>query len=248
MAKTSFVKKSASEIPVEVLPPEQSTETAVAIREDRQIAAPAARFNPSIQGEFNSSDIGFPFLSLANKTGELGEIFTPGSFVLNKKVALSNGIDALLVTVLNVRKRYIEDIAFGSDVRPEIWETTDEVHAAGGSLEWGSDRYYKPTADIKLIVGKPDNEENDSEFPLVGPDGLDYAIAIWSVKGGAYTSGAKPIFAAALSPKLAGGLHLVTFYLTSTKKQKDKNIWFAPISRQGKMHSEEFAAFASEYV
>ena len=105
------------------------------VAEANTIAIP----NEDLTGDFDRSDILIPSIRQVQKTGELADLFQPGSWVLNQEELLSNGSDPVNIIVLKFRKYFIENIEFGSDETPRQADTLQEVIDMGGTTVWGDD-------------------------------------------------------------------------------------------------------------
>ena len=53
----------------------------------------------SVSGEICKSDLQIPSLKLVQQVGDLGELFSPGSFVLNNAHAIIDGTEDTILTV-----------------------------------------------------------------------------------------------------------------------------------------------------
>ena len=143
-------KIKAYEISAEATPATAPTATTTAI-------SPAAPLMGSVVGDIDASDITIPRLNLVQGVGNLAELFTPGQIVLNQETVLSNGSTPVEITVLSARKQFIENLGFDEDARPKVFDTLDEVHAAGGTINWIGDTRptYVPVLHANIIVKAP---------------------------------------------------------------------------------------------
>jgi len=83
-----------------------------------------------------------------------------------------------------------------------IVDTEDGVKAAGGTLdynEWklkakdGMKR-FEPLADALIAIERPECISDDGSFFIYPIGDKKYALAIWGMKGTAYTAAAKRVF------------------------------------------------------
>jgi hypothetical protein len=240
MATTSFKKindqitdsvTQVKEVPAEIVP---AAPKAIVVH------APTGN---GIEGEISRNDIKLPRINLVQKVGDLSNLFSPGIFLFNKEVILSNGKTPFEVTVLRLRKQYQQDIPYGSEEMPQSYDTADEVLASGGSLKWGDDNYYKEIAHVQLAMEKPSDCPSELEglFPHVFED-KQYGVAIWTLTGSAFTSAGKTLITAAYT-LLKAGLHTGKFAVTSEIKKNAKNSWYAPVLKFAGKHSPEAVAF-----
>ena len=207
----------------------------------------------SVEGNIERSDLLVPSLKMAAKTGELGELFVPGSLVLNAEYALYGARadepekkkeDPVWLTVLHAKKSYYERTEFGSDEVARTADTMDEMLDQGGSLDWGKNG-EKPTWNPQLICTVVIRGDDEAYFPFEF-DGNQYAMARWAIQSfPAYAAAAKPILTAA-ALNLRAGLEYGSWGLTSSLKKGGKNSWYVPVLSTGEKNDEKFATWAKE--
>mgnify|MGYP005626825679 FL=1 len=206
----------------------------------------------SVSGEIETSDLVVPSLKMAAKTGELGELFMPGSLVLNAEYALYGARadepekkkeDPVWLTILHAKKSYYEHTEYGSGEMPKTADTLDEVLAQGGSLEWvdGAKPTWNPQVCCTVLVRGDDEAYFPWEFGK-----HRYAMARWILSSfSAYNNAAKPILTAA-ALNLRAGLEYGSWKLSSALKKKGGNSWYIPVLTTGEKNDEKFAAWARE--
>jgi hypothetical protein len=219
MAKMSFKAPS---------PAPSTPVTAVAVAEPPPVPAPVAALTE--YGEIDRSDIQIPRISLVQKTGDLSELHPSGSFVLSNEYAISNGSDPLNIVVVHMKKTFVEALDFGSEEISRTFNTSDEVRAAGLTLDWVGDEKpsAKPVLNCMVAIEAP------SEDPVLFPyqfNGKAYALATWKISGTAYTSAAKPILTAA-TLALGGVISAGQWQLTSKSQKGGKGTFYVPVVRQ----------------
>ena len=86
------------------------------------------------EGEILPSEIRIPTLNVVQGVGDLADSFRSGAIVLNKETQLTDGGTPLEVTLLRCRKFYVENIPYGSEQRPAMYDKLQDVLKAGGTL------------------------------------------------------------------------------------------------------------------
>jgi hypothetical protein len=181
----------------------------------RQTAA-VGKADNFLLGDFLPSfaDIILPRISLAQNIGTLKETYICGSVVLDRKVALfvppaiindavtRQATPPVTITVVGFRPtRFVERVV-GSAGRGQLVKTEREVALAGGTLDWAEwtlkkkdgMKLFQPLADAFLVIERPEAlADNNTDFTYQ-IDGKSYALALWSMKGTAYTAAAKRVF------------------------------------------------------
>lgn len=223
-----------------------ATDVSAPAEETQALATPASSLGPDFMGEVDQSDISTPRLSLVQKVGELSEEFPPGTILLNKRVILAQPGEGVAVTVVSSKKFYMEDLPFGSEIRPRVFMTKQEVLDAGLTLEYNFETGEKPTAKSVLeniVLVKAPEDADAPEFNVTF-DGERYAVAQWTIASpSAYRAAGKTLLSAR------------TMYLKSFPEQEwllkaDKvkfgtNLVYVPEVSQSQRNTEEFVAWAS---
>jgi len=202
----------------------------------------------SVSGEICKSDLQIPSLKLVQQVGDLGELFTPGSFVLNNEHAVSDGKTVVVLTVAHWNKYYIENVEYGSDQMPDTAKTLKEVSEKGGTTEWSHETppTWSPVGVATCIL----QGEDESHFPFEYDDGVaqptkHYAIALWTMRNTAYRRAGRVIMTAA-AYNLKMGLEYGSWELTSKRETLGKNKVFVPVVKTGGRNSEEFATWVRQ--
>ena len=196
----------------------------------------------SVSGEICKSDLQIPSLKLVQQVGDLGELFSPGSFVLNNEHAVSDGGTPAVLTVAHWHKYYIENLEYGSDQVPNNAKTLKEVAEKGGTTEWSKDvpPTWSPVGVATCIV----QGEDESHFPFEYGE-KHYAIALWTMRNTAYSRAGSVIMTAA-AYNLKQGLEYGSWELTSKRETLGKNKVFVPVVKTGGRNSEEFATWVRQ--
>ena len=244
MATTSFKKHNTEVVDTQITDSvtQAVPESQIVPAQSKAVAVIPSADN-GIEGEVSRNDIKLPRINLVQKVGDLSNLFTPGVFLFNKEVILSNGKTPFEVTVLRLRKQYQQDLPYGSEELPQTYDTADEVLANGGSLKWGDDNYFKEIAHVQVVMEKPSDcpPELEGLFPYSFQD-KDYGVAIWTLTGSAFTSAGKTLITAAYT-LLKAGLHTGKFAVTAEIKKNAKNSWYAPLFKFAGKHSPEAVEF-----
>ena len=186
----------------------------------------------------------------------MSEDFDAGAIVLNKDIIVLPASsdpkvwrDPLNVTVLNAKKQFQENIEYGSDEMPEMVDTLEEVHERGGWIDFRNDEKppWSPMLTALLLIEAPTDELSE-EFSIQGPDDNAYELALWTMKGSAYSRAGKAINTAArfaLRNKETGlpELHKGKWTLQVRREKLGTNLVFVPRLRQHGKHTEEFIEF-----
>ena len=199
-----------------------------------------------LEGEFLPEDFVLPRLNLVQSVGPLSETFQPGAFVYNKEVTLTDGTQPVSLTVLRIRKQYQEYVPYGGEEMPRVFDTLEEVRAAGGWIDWRDNQRppFSPILNALVLVGSPFPEH--PMFPHRFGD-ADYGLALWTLRSTAFTRAGKTIITASQFA-LRDGLHLGEWSLTSRREKLGMNFVHVPVLRHGVRHTDPFAAFALSLV
>lgn len=212
------------------------------------------------------SDIQFPRINIVQKVGELSNAFPHGSIVFQRQLVLfelsikngqgqvvAAGTPPLDVVVLGFKpKRYQEKVEWGSEERAVTVDSEEAVRANGGTISWQEWelkkdqglRLFTPMVDVLLGIKKPShvNDANGVTFSYqVGAD--NYALALWTLKGTAYTGAAKPWFTARAAGCLRKGYSAFTWNLATILKNFGKNFAYIPVVTPKSPSSPEMLEF-----
>lgn len=180
-------------------------------------AQPVGKADNFLLGDFLPSftDIILPRVAISQNIGTLKDLFVSGTIALDRKVALFvppailNGVvtrqatPPVTLTVVGFRPtRFVEKVV-GSADRGQIVKSEKEVALAGGTLdysEWKMKkestgmRLFQPLADAFVVIERPEHLKDDNTNFTYTVDGKVYALALWAMKGTAYTAAAKRVF------------------------------------------------------
>jgi hypothetical protein len=245
-------------------------DTTTAVAAPHRFAPPAKATN-AMPGDYVPQfiDIQFPRVNIVQKVGDLSNIYPHGAVLFaqkqlifelpvkdQKQVIVKPGTAPVEMVVVGLKpKRFMEQIAYGSEERALVVNSEDEVTKAGGTCsyeEWQLKedegmRLFLPTVDSFLGIRKPDHIEdpNHTLFPYkVGEQW--WALSMWMFKKTSYTHGAKKIFTARATGCLMNGLNTHTWALSTALKQRGKNFYFIPVLEEGVPSSPELLAFCAK--
>lgn len=218
-----------------------------------QAQVPATN-NPGFHDDQNisASDLKLPRFNIVQKVGELSNNHTHGSIVLDGTLVLAEGPkpnqESAPVRILIVGlqpKKFVEKVAGGE--RGNFFDTEEQVVAAGGTLDYNEAKasvgtanqksLYQPLITALILVEKPANVDG-SAFPLE-IDGKQYALALYSMKGTAYTNAAKHFLTARRMGICKQGFRYGWWTVTSKlKAYSGGNASYIPIVRPQEKSTE----------
>ena len=177
---------------------------------------------PALSGEWSSSDISIPKLSLVQATSSMDE-FSKGSLVYDRQVEVCTKDEVVEVSVLTMHKYFEEDVEYGSDQIPERWEAEADARAAGVNHKWDRKpgRSYSERCDVVFLVPVP-MEHAHYEF-----EGVGYVKCLYTFKSTAYNL-AKRLFTATNGANAGGLPYALRWDLGSEMKTNGQNKWFVP--------------------
>lgn len=215
--------------------------------------------------EVSQKDLIIPFLNLVAKTGGLSDSFTPGTFVYNRDVEVSDGKKPLMVIPLTMKKFYEEDIEYNPEIAPRRFATLEEAHAEGYTHyddDKNAEKIVRSCAQITLLV-PVDRDYATIEAPanlhepikeqvkrvFNGEPQFGYTRAILVCRKSAYKGVAAPLISAKTIGHLRGldlcnGMFALTAKLDSFKT----NTWWTPVLKSAGRCSPELAKWVKEEV
>lgn len=164
-------------------------------------------FAGNSDAQIATSDLMVPKIHIVQQIGELARNFKSGEVVFNRQVCiyrpLTQGEQPQAINtpvqfvVLGFKdKLWVERKKGGNG---QVAHSKEEVIAFGGALTFGEaeqtgKNWFQTLASAIIMIRKPEHLD-DSLFPFAYGDS-NWAIAQWSMKGGSYTNGARPIYSA----------------------------------------------------
>ena len=185
-----------------------------------------------VSGPTDARDLVIPRLNIVQGVGPLSEIYTPGDIVYNKEVLLVPKDEPITLTVLSIKKDYVERLPYDPQgPRPREFSTLEEVADAGYWVDWRDNQPppVKERAEILILIQKPG--EIDSNAFNMDYEGTLHTLAVWTVMGTAYTRAAKRIFSAVQIELSQTGLMSGLWELSATREQIGGNFVFVPTLR-----------------
>jgi hypothetical protein len=214
----------------------------------------------------SATDINLPRLNIVQKVGDLSNIFLEGDIVLNKEQVILNSPKGdksgacLRVVLCGLRAdRYAEKTVGGA--RGDIVDTEEEVFKKGATTDYNlaqrtGQKLYQPLAEGLFLVERPAGIQDPTFSHCI--DGKFYALALWSMKGTAFTNGAK-VFRTARKAgwlkdefntdgtvKVKRGYYSGVWELRTELAQFGSNFAWKPSLRRAEYCSEALAVFASQ--
>ncbi len=188
----------------------------------------------------DAGDLVLPHLNIVQKVGDLSNLFTPGTILLNSNLVLVDApkpnADSAPVRILVVgwkEKLFIEKLPFGTK-GGRIFKAEKQVVDAGGTLDYNESKatgkqLYQRSLTGLILVEQPaglDATAFPNEF-----NGKNYALALYTMKGTSYTTGAKPILSARKVGHCREGLRAGWWTIQSKLKSTEGNFYFGPVLR-----------------
>lgn len=208
-----------------------------------QALATVASGNSAMQGEFTTSDLRLPRINLVQKMSELAESFKFGDVVFEKTMRVGGLENPLPFTVLRLVKQYQQDLPYGSEEMPQVYNTSEEVRAAGGSVVRGAPNYFSEIAHIQMAIAAPEEiDEEMLDFFPYSNNGKSWAKAVMTVSRSAYSTLAKPLITHGFNT-LRDGFHNGLFELHVDLKKSAKGNYVVPVPVYKGRHTQEDAAF-----
>jgi hypothetical protein len=141
-----------------------------------------------IVGENATKGLKLPRLQLVYGVGNLAKTFSPGDLVYgqdNLLVHKGEPLEVVIFKALEYWKEYMDAEAYNAGMRPRVFLTEAEVHAAGGITRWpprgtdGPKPNFSEAMDLSLLIAKPASVV----CGLFGIEleGKEYGAAVWSV-------------------------------------------------------------------
>lgn len=233
MAKVNFAKEGSPASAASDSTLENTTTTAVAVVPSNPAPAPY-----SADDSIGLKDITLPRINIVQKVGDLSNTFDHGSVLLSAELVLftcpkdpkATPTPLTFLTLGFQPIDFCEKLEGGA--RGATYNTPAEVVAAGGTIDYNESQatgkpLFQERATALILLEKPEGID-DAHFPHEF-EGKKYCTALWSMKGTAFTHGAKVLRTARKIGKLrnnATGGYRSAFYSFATKLTNFKNNWY----------------------
>lgn len=208
---------------------EETSDSALATVEPKQLAVAGSFASQGASGDISQTDLVIPYLALVQKVGTKADQFTPGSWVVGDNVVAGKD-EHLTVTALSIQKNYEEVVEYGSGNFGRVFDSAQEVRAAGLSLQRGAANEAREIAGILFWIESP-NDADETVFPLETSEGRRGTVAKFIARSTSYGVIAAPIFTALSPLGHLRGRHIKTgqWDLSSFLKKGESNSYFKAV-------------------
>jgi hypothetical protein len=267
----SEIVAPAAEIPAS---PVTTTNLSVAVVVPAAPAPLAVVDTPIVfdDNDIKFEDVYLPRVNIVQNVGDLMKIFESGDIVLNGSYSIHSpanppkrpqGNPALNITVVGFRKKQFAEKIIGKGGGLLV-NSEAEVAKNGGTLSYGewkqsvdankADpsvkllRRFEPYATALIIIERPAHlkDEGNIQFPYEC-EGKFYTLALWGMKGTAYTGAAKHFFTARKLGHLKKGYMVRSWSLTTKLESYESgNTAWVPAVTPSHENSAAFLAFVRE--
>lgn len=213
-------------------------------------APPSPAFYDGDEAEgFDPGDLVLPHLNIVQKVGDLSNIFLPGTVLLGGQLVLTEAPKEMAVgktcriIVLGLQPTTFSEKIEGGG-RGNYFRTEQEVVKAGGTLDWNESKatnkpLYQRVSIALIAVEKPEGLD-DASFPHE-VDGKRYALAMYTMKGTAYTNAARHFKSARKIGHLRkDGYRSAYWTFAAQLKKFGNNYAYIPVPRAAEATTEAF--------
>lgn len=197
-------------------------------------------------------DIILPRINIVQGVGILKDSFPQGAIVHGQSLVLFTvpiidkqtgnakvaGLPPVHLTIIGFRPtRYTEKVSGGE--RGLIVNTEAEVRSSGGTLdynEWklkeaSGMKRFETLAEAFVIIKRPAHVADDDSIFTYDIGGEKFALALWAMKGTAYTAAAKTVFFTArkMGCLAKGGYPSWSYNFTTRSKTTAGNTYYVPV-------------------
>lgn len=194
----------------------------------------------------------FPFGSIVFDGQSNGAVlYTPPDIDQSTGNVKRAGTKPIVLTVLGFRPtRFAEKVVGG--IRGMIVDSEDAVRANGGTLDYNEWNLKKSSgmkrfeylAEALVAIERPDIIADDDTVFVYSVDGKKYALAIWGLKGTAYTAAAKRVFFTARAMGcLRNGYPSHSFNVSTRVEKRENNTYAVPVCLPNSKSTPAFLEF-----
>lgn len=214
------------------------------------ITTTTALAEKGLVGDWSASDTKLPRINLVNKTGVLGNDFTPGCWVINKEHQISQldpkdkkKGEPMRVIALQMMKQYQENIPYDEreSTPARLLNSAAEVREAGGQVHWTRGAgFFSEIATVEFLIQAPDWLKEDAEvhFYNIAEDGTRYTRAVATFASTSYSGVAVPLATSLRTHLAATGLKGGQWELGSVIMTKADKTWWTPTIRTAGLVTE----------
>ena len=227
-----------------------------------ELGAPSLPVLGEVVGDFDTGDMSFTELKIAQAVGPLADDYNKGDVVIGDstdRLKVSGiGDDPLEITVMKLTKSFVEDVPYGGKEIARTANTKEEVYAMEGTLSWSKDENgnrikptWKPLAEAVIAIKEPEGVDEVQWFPYRHMNEEEeienYALATWKIRGTAYYAAVDPIVSAAKT-YMRSGLMYGSFNMSTDKRTFGANNVAIPVIKRGKQNTQSFVEWLAEFV
>lgn len=212
-----------------------------------------------------------PTVNIVHNVGDLKDTFDPGQMVLQGSTVLYSPVKIdpktgalvraasppVICTVLGMgASRYAERVQGGG--KGLLVNSESEVHKFNGTLNYQDHqarqaqgvKLFQELVTLLLLVERPAAvvDPDNLTFPFE-VDGKFHCLAVWNIKGTAFTEVAKKfLFVQRLTGAMKNGYHTISVALSTRLNTKLTNPTWVPVIVPNRKNSEAFLHAAAELV
>jgi hypothetical protein len=220
------------------------------------VAPPPAAFYENEESGFDAKDLVLPRLVVVQKVGELSTVFPPGSILLGGNLTLvpaptdMNPGGSLRLCFVGLQPTtFSEKVAGGLGGR--YCRTKEEVVKLGGTTDWNEHQALKKplfqSVCVSLVFIEQPAGVDAAQFPYAC-EGKNYQLALYTMKGIAYTNAARHVKSAIKIGWLreAGVTSAGFWTLQAQLKKYGTNYAYTPVLKPAEKTTEDFRAALRE--
>jgi hypothetical protein len=221
----------------------------------RQLAATvplaADQSEKGLIGDWSMRHQRLPRINLVNKSGQLADMFTPGTWIINKEHQVTT-LDPkdkkkgqpLRVIAMQMFLQFQENISYDArNTTPaRIFNSEAEVLAAGGSVGYRKMQgVFSEIATVEFLVKAGDAVSDEAEvlFCEISEDGDRYARVVATFGGTAFGTIAVPLATSLRTHLAETGIKGGQWDLGSALVSKAENSWWTPTIRSAGHTTED---------